>query len=90
MKLKKEKINHSYEFTDILTGKHADNVEACWKWTKFFCLAKGGCLDRYLQLMLDCYSFRAMFIAKDKSNAFRIICKAISETHHCFSLSENY
>ena len=82
------KVNHRYEFTDILTGKNTDSIEACWKWTKKFCLHDGGCLDRYLQLMLDCFSYRAMYLSNNEKDAFRIICMAIAETHHHFSMSD--
>ena len=81
-------VNHSYEFRDELTGAHTDNIEATWKWTKRFVIDVGGCLDEHLQLMLDCYSFRAMWINNNKQNAFRTVCKAIAETHHNFKISD--
>ena len=83
-------VNHAMEFFNRVTGFHTNNIEACWKWTKNACLSKGGCLDDALQLMLDVYSFRAMFIKKGnrEKNAFEIICKAISETHTSFRISD--
>ena len=81
-------VNHSYEFQDELTNAHTDNIEATWKWTKKFTIDEGGCLDPHLQLMLDCYSFKAMWIDNNEENAFRTICKAISECHHHFRVSD--
>ena len=81
-------VNHSYEFANQLTGVHTDCIEGVWKWTKRYCLDKGGCQDFYLQLMLDCFSFRAMFVNNNKDHAFRIICNAIRETHHHFRISD--
>ena len=81
-------VNHSYEFRDELTGAHTDSIEGTWKWTKRFTIDGGGCLDPHLQLMLDCYSFRAMWINNNKPNAFRTICKSISDCHHHFRISD--
>ena len=81
-------VNHSYEFRDELTGAHTDCIEGTWKWTKRSTIDGGGCLDEHLQLLLDCYSFRAMWINNNKENAFRTICKAISECHHHFKISD--
>ena len=81
-------VNHSYEFRDELTGSHTDNIEATWKWSKRYAIDAGGCLDEHLQLMLDCYSFKAMWIDKNVDNAFRTICTAVAQNYHRYAISD--
>ena len=43
---------------------------------------------RYVGVTVTSYSFRAMWMNNDEENAFRTICKAISECHHHFKISD--
>eukprot|EP01084_Bolivina_argentea_P262786 444536_1 len=77
-------VNHSYGFSDPMTGYNTNTIESCWKHTKQFTITKGGCTDEMLQLKLDLHSFRQMYLSDNKDNAFVIVAKAIATNWRYF------
>lgn len=81
------RISHAFEFVCRLTGATTNLIECMWKHTKEATIRNGGCLDEHLQVKLDVYAFRTMWL-KNKSERFRITCKAISETYMHYNISD--
>ncbi len=77
-------VNHSYGFSDPLTGYNTNSIESCWKHTKKATISAGGCSDDDLQLKLDMYAFRSMYLKSNPDKAFLIVSKAIAQNWHFF------